>query len=347
MNTAAANPKAKTEFAITAADRAHWAFQPVRRPEPPAVKNRAWTKTPIDHFILAAQEAKGLRPSAPASRETLIRRVTLDLVGLPPIAGGNRRVRQRHVARMRTRSSSIACSRRRTTASAGAGTGSTSRASPRATASNTTPSARTRGVIATTSFARSTATNLTTVSSASKSPATNLFPGDPDALTATAFNLLGPDMVDSADQIQRRRNTLNDMTDTTALTFLGLTMGCARCHDHKFEPISQRDYYSLQAFFAPAKFRNDLPVPTAAERETYEAAMREYNEQTKTLQPQIADLEAPYRQTLYDRKLAKLSPEAQAAHQAPKEQRTTEQENQIQETAELLDDHRARNSSPR
>ena len=55
-------------------------------------------------------------------------------------------------------------------------------------------------------------------------------------------------MVDSADQIQRRRNTLNDMTDTTALAFLGLTMGCARCHDHKFEPISQRDYYACRLF---------------------------------------------------------------------------------------------------
>ncbi|MGH7945424.1 MAG: DUF1549 domain-containing protein [Opitutaceae bacterium] len=163
-----------------------------------------------------------------------------------------------------------------------------------------------------------------------------LFPGDPDALTVTAFNLLGPDMVDSADQIQRRRNTLNDMTDTTSLVFLGLTMGCARCHDHKFEPISHRDYYSLQAFFVPAKFRKDLPVPTAGERELYEAAMREYNEQTKSLQAQIAELEAPVRQMLHDRKFAKSSGEAQAAHLTPKEQRTTEQENQIQETAGLL-----------
>ena len=50
-------------------------------------------------------------------------------------------------------------------------------------------------------------------------------------------------MVDSADQMQRRLNTLNDMTDTTASVFLGLTLGCARCHDHKFEPFTQRDYF--------------------------------------------------------------------------------------------------------
>src|SRR4029077_9810881 len=93
-----------------------------------------------------------------------------------------------------------------------------------------------------------------------------LFPEDADALTATAFNLLGPDMVDSSDQIQRRHNALNDMTDTASLTFLGLTMGCARCHDHKFEPISQGDYYSLQAFFTAAKFQPAAPIPTSVER---------------------------------------------------------------------------------
>src|SRR5439155_2411890 len=118
----------------------------------------------------------------------------------------------------------------------------------------------------------------------------------PDALIATAFNLLGPDMVDSADQVQRRRNTLNDMTDTTALAFLGLTIGCARCHDHKFEPLSQRDYYSLQAFFAPAKFRGDLPVPTPPERAAYETKLIDYNAQTKTLREQIPAIEDPIRQ---------------------------------------------------
>ena len=78
------NGKTKTEFNISAVDRAHWAFQPVKRPAPPDVKNHAWPETPIDAFILAAQEAAGIKPSAPATKETLIRRVTFDLIGLPP-----------------------------------------------------------------------------------------------------------------------------------------------------------------------------------------------------------------------------------------------------------------------
>jgi hypothetical protein len=119
-------------------------------------------------------------------------------------------------------------------------------------------------------------------------------------------------MVDSSDQIQRRHNTLNDMTDTTALVFLGLTMGCARCHDHKFEPLSQRDYYSMQAFFTPAKFDREHPVPSAEQRATYEAAMRQFNENATTRE--LAALEAPARERIFQRKVAKLSPEAQVAH---------------------------------
>ena len=84
------------------------------------------------------------------------------------------------------------------------------------------------------------------------------FPNDPDALVATGFNLLGPDMTDSADQPQRRLNTLNDMTDTAALAFLGLTAACARCHDHKFEPFPQTDYFRatsvLHAGRIPSRF---------------------------------------------------------------------------------------------
>ena len=66
-------------------------------------------------------------------------------------------------------------------------------------------------------------------------------------------------MVDLNDQGLRRQNALNDITETTGLVFLGLTIGCARCHDHKFDPIRQADFYRLQAFFTPARFRDDLP----------------------------------------------------------------------------------------
>ncbi len=70
-------------------------------------------------------------------------------------------------------------------------------------------------------------------------------------------------MVDLNDQGLRRQNALNDITETTGLVFLGLTIGCARCHDHKFDPIRQADFYRLQAFFTPARFRDDYPARLA------------------------------------------------------------------------------------
>ena len=323
------------EFTITPEDRAHWAFQPVRRPTPPTVKNRAWAKSPIDHFILAGLETNGLQPTPAASRAILLRRVALDLTGLPPTPD--------EVDAFANDPSPDAYAR----------------LVDRLLASPHYGERWGRHWLDLARFAESDGFEHDTARphawryrdyvvrafNADKPydrfvreqlAGDELFPGEPDALIATAFNLLGPDMVDSADQIQRRRNTLNDMTDTAALALLGLTVGCARCHDHKFEPISQRDYYSLQAFFAPAQFRPDLPVPTASERAAYETARAAYDEQTGSLQTQMSTLEEPYRKTIYARKLARLSTEAQAAHQTPREQRTTEQENQIQETAAQL-----------
>ena len=161
-----------------------------------------------------------------------------------------------------------------------------------------------------------------------------LWPGDPEAVIATGFNLLGPDMVDSSDQQQRRHNTLNDMTDTASLVFLGLTVGCARCHDHKFEPLSQRDYYQLQAFFGPAAFERDRPIPTPVERQAFEQASKAFREHPKVRE--LAEMEAPVRERLRARKLEKLSPEAQEAHRTPPDQRDAAQANLVLETEDKV-----------
>ena len=325
----------RAAFALTEADRAHWAFQPVVRPKLPVVKQAAWPKSPLDTFILAGLEAKGRSPAVPANREVLIRRVTLDLVGLPPtLAEIDAFVRDASPRAYETLVDRLLASphygerwgRHWLDLARFAESDGFEHDAAR-------PNAwRYRDYVVRAFNADKPYDRFIREQLAGD----ELFPGDPDAQIATAFNLLGPDMVDSADQVQRRRNTLNDMTDTTALALLGLTVGCARCHDHKFEPIAQRDYYRLQAFFTAAKFRHDLPVPTAAESHAHEMAMAAYGEQTKAVQTQIFALEEPPRKTLLERKLAKLSPEAQAAHRVAKEQRTTEQENQVLETAHLV-----------
>src|SRR5262249_44263363 len=141
-----------------------------------------------------------------------------------------------------------------------------------------------------------------------------LYPEDADALIATGFNLLGPDMTDASSQAQRRQNTLDDMTDTTGLAFLGMTIGCAKCHDHKFEPIPQVDFFRLQAFFTPALFRKDVPIATAEQRRAHAAQLAKYQTAIKPATEALTELETPYRQKLHEARLARLADEARAAH---------------------------------
>jgi hypothetical protein len=315
--------------------RQHWAFQTVPPLEPPTVKGARWAKTPADRFILAGLEAKGLRPARPASREQLIRRVTFGLIGLPPTP-------EQIDAFVTDRSPDAF-----------------EKLVDRLLASPHYGERWARHWLDLARYAESDGFEHDAVRPHSwryrdyviqsfnadkpydrfireQVAGDELWPEDRDALIATAFNLLGPDMVDSADQIQRRLNTLNDMTDTTAAVFLGQTFGCARCHDHKFEPFTQRDYFSLQAFFAPAVFEHELPIPTPAERAAHDAAMADYRAKTDATQKKLEALEAPFREKLYEEKFSHLSEDARLAHQTPKAKRTMEQEGTVLETAPML-----------
>ena len=91
-------------------------------------------------------------------------------------------------------------------------------------------------------------------------------PGDPEAFVATGFNRNWPFEDNNKVPGLNRQLMLDDMTDTTASVFLGLTVGCARCHDHKYDPISQKDYYRFQALFAATAPKDDFPLARARRR---------------------------------------------------------------------------------
>jgi hypothetical protein len=150
------------------------------------------------------------------------------------------------------------------------------------------------------------------------------WPEDTEANTGTGLYCIGPNRDLFPDQADINRvEILTDYTDTTASVFLGLTAGCARCHDHKFDPIPQKDYFRLQAVFAPAvKTKVALNRLGSLGWETgenvREIQLRELGEQIRTIQD-------PCKKRLYDAKLMKLSAEVQAAIQTPEDQKTPRQ----------------------
>jgi hypothetical protein len=311
-------------FAVTDADRNHWAFRLLPKPGAGGV----------DLLLDAKLKASGVEPAPVASRETLIRRATLDLTGLPPtpadidafVSDPTADAWEKLIDRLLASPHyGERWGRHWLDLARFAETDGFEHDAVRP------HSWRYRDYVIRSLNADKPYDRFIREQVAGD----ELWPDDPDALIATGFNLLGPDMVDSSDQAQRRQLTLSDMTDTTALVFLGLTLGCARCHDHKFEPLAQKDYYRLQAFFTPAAFRRETPVPTAAEKVACEQELKTY--QTIPQVRELLALEGAAREKVRAKKLAKVSEEARMAVLTPPDQRNTEQANLALETEPLLE----------
>ena len=231
------------------AAREHWAFRPVRAPQLPAVKDRAWPATSIDRFILARLESKGLSPSPPADRRTLIRRATFDLTGLPPTP--------EEVAAFEADPSPDAYARLidRLLASPHYGERWARHWLDVARYSDT------RGYVffqdADYHWAytyrdyviRSFNGDLPFDRFLVEQIAADRLPlgDDKRPLTALGFLTLGGRFMNNFHDV------IDDRIDVVSRGLLGLTMTCARCHDHKFDPISQKDYYALYGVFASSE----------------------------------------------------------------------------------------------
>jgi hypothetical protein len=226
----------------------HWAYETPARPLLPPVKNGAWARNAIDFFILARLEKEGLAPSPEAARETLIRRVTLDLTGLPPTP--------REVDAFLADRSPDAYERLvdRLLASARYGERMAMEWLDEARYADTNGYQN--------DFARTMWPWRDWVIDAfnrnqpfdrfvNEQVAGDLLPGATvSQRIATGFNRNNRTVTEagSIDEEWRVENAV-DRVETTATVFLGLTMGCGRCHDHKFDPISQREFYQFFAFF--------------------------------------------------------------------------------------------------
>jgi mono/diheme cytochrome c family protein len=235
----------------------HWAYRPLRDPPVPAVKQRDWLRTPIDAFVLAKLEAVGLTPSPPADRRTLIRRLSFDLIGLPPtpteidafLADASPDAYEKVVDRLLASPHyGERWARHWMDVIHFAETHGHDQDVPR---DNAWPyrDYLIRSFNDDKPYARFVEEQIA---------GDFLYPNDPQSIVATGFIAAGPWDESSLrdireDSIDRKIGQYldrDDMVTTTLSTFASATVHCARCHDHKFDPIAQKDYYSLQAVFA-------------------------------------------------------------------------------------------------
>jgi hypothetical protein len=119
-----------------------------------------------------------------------------------------------------------------------------------------------------------------------------------EARIATGFSRHYPDESNARNLQQRRQEILDDITDTTGAVFMGLTYGCARCHNHKFDPILQADYYKLQSFFANTAAADHIPMLTAEQLAEFQRRKAEWEQASSGVRAQIAALLQPERDKL-------------------------------------------------
>jgi hypothetical protein len=226
----------------------HWAFKPLSKAAPPSVKNEAWVKNDIDRFVLAKLEAAGLTPNEPADKHALIRRTYFDLIGLPPtpeqvnafLADNSPEAFEKVVDEL-LRSPRYGERWGRHWLDL-ARYSDTKGQNDRRRESSIYPYAWTYRDYVIQAFNEDKPYNrfvLEQLAADQLNLGTNSA-----ALAALGFLTLGDHFNGNINDI------INDRIDVTSKAFLGLTVSCARCHDHKFDPIPQADYYSLYGIFA-------------------------------------------------------------------------------------------------
>ena len=272
-----------------------WSYQAVKTPIQPAVNNKAWVRTPIDAFVLAPLEAKGLTPSPDADRAAFVRRSTLDAWGVIPTP--------EEVAAFVSDTSPDAYEK----------------LADRLLASTKYGERQARRWLDLARYADSTgfqndgtrpnfwryreyvinAFNHDKPYSQfvqEQIAGDEILPDKQEGLVATGFLAGFPDNSNSRDLVQRKYQITTDMTDTVGKVLLGQTVECARCHNHKFDKISQKDYFSLQSFFANVSAVDNIPAAKGDIERKYENQWAKYEAATKEIHAKQKAIIDPYKE---------------------------------------------------
>ena len=328
------------EPAITSADRDHWSYKPRAVAPVPAGHDGAWLQTPIDAFILASLEKAGLQPAAPADRTTLLRRVTFDLTGLPPtpqeiegfLKDSSPMAFERVVERLLD--SPLYGER---WAQHWLDVVRYGESNGYELDVERTHAWHYRDYVIRSLNGDRPYDRFIKEQIAGDLAARGRKPRDAaDLLIAAGFQRCGPIHLVSGntDADVNRQEYLTETTTGVALSFLGQTIACARCHNHKFDPISQADYYRLQGFFTGTK-PTEIELATDAEKKEIEKETKVFRDQMAALQKKIHELEAPYRASLTKQKKERLEPKYKDALATPADKRTPEQK-KLAEDGQLM-----------
>ena len=290
-------PKKEEPRGITDEDRAYWAYQRLSWPEPPAVKNGAWGRSPLDAFILAKLEANGLSPAPPADRRTLIRRATYDLTGLPPtpeevdafVKDPDPKAYEKLVDRLLLSPRyGEKWGRHWLDLVRFAETNGYERDS------NKPHAWRYRDYVIR-SFNNDKPYDRFLLEQLAGDELEN---PDADAIIATGFYRLGIWDDEPADRELAMYDGLDDVLSTTGQVMLGMTLGCVRCHGHKRDPIPHEDYYRMLAFI-----RNISPNGKGGNNierviNRNEAVHKAHEEKIRRAQEEVDRIEADFRTKL-------------------------------------------------
>ena len=304
----------------------HWSFQPVvRRSVPNVESNSAPTlQNPIDAFIVNQlhQNAKAL--SAPADRTTLLRRIKFDLIGLPPtpeevaefVADTSPDALDRVVDRLLSNPHyGEAWGRNWLDVVRFAETAGFKEDPIR-------PTAYTYRDYVIRAYNRDLPFDRFVLD---QFAGDELFPEDSESLAATGYCRMWPDESNASNILLARQTSLDDLTGNVGAAFLGLSIGCAQCHDHKFDPLLQTDFYQLQAFFSGIVLEDKVPVGTHAELTDYRREERVWLDETAELRRELNSLERPARVKMQGERRMKFPPEVLEALDTCVEDRTTMQ----------------------
>ncbi len=316
---------------LTDADRQWWAFRPVLAVEPPAVKSDgAILHNDIDRFILARLEQAKLAPAPEAAPAVLIRRVTFDLTGLPPTpeevdafaADPAPDAYERLVDRLLASPHFGERMARHWLDLVRYADGDGYRADDYRPHSWRYRDYVIKALNDDKPYDRFIREQLA---------GDELFPDNPEAMIATGYLRHGIYEWNARDVRGQWDYILNDITDTTGDVFFGLGLQCARCHDHKFDPILQRDYFRLRAFFAGIQ-PGDRTAATAAEVAAHAERMKVWEEKTAAKRAELAQLEQPYLDRAEQQAVGRFPDDIQAMIRKPAAAREP-QEAQLAELA--------------